>query len=866
VSIPSGARLGSYEILSTLGAGGMGVVYRAFDSRLQRTVALKVLGDEVADETARHRLLHEARAASALSHPHICVIYEVGEAESRTFIAMEYVDGRPLSQLIPVSGLPADQVIRYAIQIADALVHAHDRGVVHRDLKSANIIISTDHRAKVVDFGLARRVAQRAPEVSTASNVFAADSALAGTLNYMAPEVLRGEPPSAGSDIWAFGVLLHEMCSGTLPFSGRTSFDLTAAILGGAASPLPAHVPASLRLIVSQCLARELGERYRAAGEVRAALQAVRSDSVMPISAALPVTAHRRRPWVVGSLVVSMLALAGTGVVLLNRRSIEPPVASTTSSGRLVLLVGSDRQAYDPALSPDGKMIAYVAEGDAGRVDLVVSRVAGGGRVALTSDQAVEGHPRFSPDGERILFDRRRPDADVPELCVVPALGGDVAVVLTGAVEAVWSPDGSRIAFIRVEGGGRRGALVTTRSDGSDARILLPADGTYPFSRHPTWARDGKTLAVVRGTGGVAGEIWLLSAEGAGLRRLSNDPTAVFSDEPVFSTDGRRVIYSSNRGGATNIWSLPVDGGEPVRLTTGPGPEASPSVAMTGEMAFVSSRWRNALIAHDLNGRRTRTLLTHSPFLWAPSFSPNGRELAFSRGEVDGAWHLWLVPVDGGSARQLVSGARGEVYPRYTPDGQFVTYHTWDRPHRVWRVPLRGGPPVALTPPDLDAAFGDVSPDGMNLAFVVSDEKQGERVYRDRVGAGKPTLLTASPASVPRWSPDGRWIAFSSDRGFGGGIFIVRPDGTDERRLTKTGGWPIWWPDSRRIGYRTVTADARQQIETVRLDGSPAAPIEFRYEGANEPFDISPDGRTMATTNAVHVSDEIWLMDRNAER
>jgi Tol biopolymer transport system component/predicted Ser/Thr protein kinase len=843
----------------------MGVVYRAFDSRLQRTVALKVLGDDVTDETARHRLFHEARAASSLNHPHICVIYEVGEADGRAFIAMEYIDGRPLSQLIPVNGLPADQVIRYAIQMADALVHAHDRGVVHRDLKSANIIIASDHRAKVVDFGLARRMEPRVPEVSTASNVFATDSALAGTLNYMAPEVLRGEPPSAASDIWSFGVLLHEMCSGTLPFSGRTSFDLTAAILGGTASPLPAHVPASLRMIVSQCLARDLSERYRAAGEVRAALQAVRSDSAMPIAPSLPIEPHRRSSWVVGSILASTLVVAGIGAVLLNRRSIEP-IASTTSSGRLVLLAGSDRQAYDPALSPDGKMIAYVAEGDAGRVDLVVSRVAGGGRVSLTSDEAVEGHPRFSPDGERILFDRRRPGADVPELCVVPALGGDVSVLLPGAVEPAWSPDGSRIAFIRVERGGKRGALVTTRSDGSEPRILLPIDGTYAFLRHPTWARDGKALAVVRGTGGVAGEIWVLSADGTGLRRLSNDPAAVFSDEPVFSSDGRRVIYSSNRGGATNIWSLPVGGGQPERLTTGPGPEASPSVAVSGEMAFLSSRWRNALIVHDLDGQRTRTLLTHSPFLWAPSFSPDGRELVFSRSEVDGAWHLWLVPVDGGNARQLSTGALGEVYPRYTPDGQFVMYHTWDRPRRVWRVPLRGGPPVALTPPDLDATFGDISPDGTVVVFVVSDEKQGERVYSGRIGEGRPKLLTESPASVPRWSPDGQWIAFSSDRGYGGGVFVVRADGTQERRLTKTGGWPTWWPDSRRLGYRTVTTDGRQRIETVMLDGSPAAPIDFRFDGANEPFDISPDGRSMATTNAVHVSDEIWLVESNAGR
>src|SRR6185436_11975535 len=191
--IAPGSRLGSYEIVSTLGVGGMGAVYRAYDSRLQRTVAVKVLNEGV-DERGRPLLLQEARAASALSHPHICVVYEVGEADGRTFIAMEYVDGKPLSELIPVNGLPADNVMRYGAQIADALTHAHDRGVIHRDLKSSNIIVTKDGLAKVVDFGLARRVAMASPDMPTSSNVVEAGTGMAGTLGYMAPEVLRGEP------------------------------------------------------------------------------------------------------------------------------------------------------------------------------------------------------------------------------------------------------------------------------------------------------------------------------------------------------------------------------------------------------------------------------------------------------------------------------------------------------------------------------------------------------------------------------------------------------------------------------------------------------------------------------------------------
>lgn len=861
MSIAPGTRLGSYEIVSTLGSGGMGEVYRAYDSRLQRTVAIKILSDE-AERRYGPLLLHEARAASGLSHPHICVVYEVGEADGRTFIAMEYVDGKPLSELIPVNGLPADNVMRYGAQIADALTHAHDRGVIHRDLKSSNIIVTKDGLAKVVDFGLARRMTMASPDMPTSSNVVDASTGMAGTLGYMAPEVLRGEPATVSSDLWGLGVLLYEMSAGRLPFTGRTAFELTSAILQGAVPPLPASVPSGVRGIIALCLAREAGERYRSAGEVRAALQAVRSDStsVVPDLAEPRRAAQSTATW---SVAAALLLVGVVAAAFFLRgaftRDATPPAQSAT--GRLTLLEGTDRRAFDPALSPDGKMIAYVAEDESGRLDLYAGRVAGGGRLRLTSDSGTEEHPRFSPDGERILFNRRRADALGAELCIVPALGGDVSVVLSNAVQGVWSPDGSRIAFVHIDPAGKAIALMTTKVDGSEPRTVLAADGVHPSLRNPAWSPDGKTIAIVRGTGGVAGEIWLISSEGGDLRRLSNDrAAAVFSDEPEFTTDGRAVLHASNRGGATNIWSQPLDGGAPVRLTTGPGPEISPTTAVSGAVAFASSRWRSALYLYDVAGKNTRTLTTHSAYLWGPTFSPSGSEVAISRSEVDGAWHLWLASVEGTAVRQLTSGPQGEVYPRYTPDGAFVIYHTWDRPRRVWKIARQGGRPVALTPENLDATFADLSPDGTSLAFVVTENNSLEQVYTMRLPDGMPTLLTKTAASTPRWSPDGKWIAFSPDRSYSGGVFVIRPDGTDERRMTQTGGWPVWWPNSQRIGYRIVTPDARQQIESVALDGKAAGSIDFRFQGNNDPFDVSPDARSLAVTNHSHVSDEIWLI------
>ena len=278
MSLTPGARLGPYEVTALIGSGGMGSVYKAHDPKLQRTVAIKVLATQ--DEEASTRLLQEARSASALDHPNICTVYEVGEHEGQSFIAMAYVEGKPLSQLIPSDGLPPESVIRYGTQIADALAHAHERGIVHRDLKSANVVITPEGRAKVLDFGLATRLPRSDAEaVTKTQEALPHAGMLVGTLAYMAPEVLRGEAATARSDIWALGVLLYGMASGRLPFGGRTGMDLATAIVRDPPTSLTGQVSAGFRALVQHCLTKEPRQRYASAGEVRAALEAIQSDT-----------------------------------------------------------------------------------------------------------------------------------------------------------------------------------------------------------------------------------------------------------------------------------------------------------------------------------------------------------------------------------------------------------------------------------------------------------------------------------------------------------------------------------------------------------------------------------------------------------
>ncbi|MGC2294125.1 MAG: serine/threonine-protein kinase, partial [Candidatus Acidiferrales bacterium] len=310
-----------YRIVEKVGEGGMGVVYRAHDDRLNRDVALKFLPAELdKDENARLLLIREARTASALNHPNICTIYDVGEADGKSYIVMEFVNGRSLAEQIPEGGLPTETVIRYGEQIADAMAHAHEHGVIHRDLKTPNVIIMPGGRVKVLDFGLAKHMTPGEITLKTQSiSTLTSEGAIVGTMHYMAPELFRGEPADARSDIWALGVVLYEMANGKRPFRGRTSYELSSMILHDTAPALRENVPAGLRAVIEHCLAKEPAQRYQHASEVRAALEALRTNSaVIPASAlhasaVLPAVEMRHRT--LRSVILASLAAVALLVI-----------------------------------------------------------------------------------------------------------------------------------------------------------------------------------------------------------------------------------------------------------------------------------------------------------------------------------------------------------------------------------------------------------------------------------------------------------------------------------------------------------------------------------------------------------------------
>lgn len=425
-----GETLGHYRILEKIGAGGMGEVYRAHDEQLDRDVALKILpAESFRDPSARARLLREARSAAGLNHPHICTVYEVGEAEGQPYIAMELVDGQPLSARLAGGALPTEQILRYGLQLAEALAHAHGRGVLHRDLKSGNVVITPEGRAKVLDFGLAKRLSEADLDEATRSVAsLTVPGTMVGTLAYMAPEQLRGQPADARCDIWALGVMLHEMAAGARPFQGQTGFELSSAILNQRAASLPGKVPVELRAVIEHCLEKEPGRRYQRAGEVRAALEAIQTGTTTPWETWRYQLSRRR--W---------LALAGAVTVV------------------LAVLLGLD-------------------------VGGMRSRLMGGAAVTKIESLAVLPLQNLSGDAAQEYFADGMTDALITDLARV---GGIQRVIARGSVMRFKNTQKSLAEIARELGVDR---LITGAVQRSGSRVSITAQLIDPATEQQLWA------------------------------------------------------------------------------------------------------------------------------------------------------------------------------------------------------------------------------------------------------------------------------------------------------------------------------------------------------------------------------------------
>jgi eukaryotic-like serine/threonine-protein kinase len=686
MALRPGTRLGTYEIIAALGAGGMGEVYRALDPKLGRQVALKVLPTEsLHDGTARARLVREARLAATLNHPNICTVFEVGEADVHIYVAMELIEGRPLSEKIAAhgAGLATENVTRYGTQIAAALAHAHEKHVIHRDLKGSNVLALADGRVKVLDFGLARR-AWEAPDEggATQSMALTETGAIVGTPHYFAPEVLRGAVADERSDLWALGVLLFEMATGALPFKGTTSFELASAIMHDLPATLPERVPTGLRQIIGRCLAKEPGERYARASELRAALEALQGGSgERPSGVEMVTIGTVMVPWSRRNLSKRLIAAAVTAAALVIAVLVwspkGPPRLNPNPTLR-VLDLPFVEITY-PGMSSDGRWIAVPASDASGHWGLYFMNLGGGEprEIARPDPGVTIEYADVSPDGSQLAYEASFFSWARPRIFVVPSLGGPPLAVGPGGELPHWSPDGHRVGYLvpPIFSRSRVQEIRSVRADGGDDRLEF-ADSLGGDAIAFAWSPDGRRVVWTRGfEGGRYQELMVRSLATGAERQLTHDRANI---NEVWWTRQGELVFSSNRGGNTNLWMMRVSGGPATQITKSVGPDMGVRVSADGRTLLYLQRQRanNIWIGDIVHGVALE--VTHDDrTIGSPSLSPDHQRLVVPVREYDplrSIWNIEIINRNGGERRTIVSGMKSASLADWSPDGRTIAF------------------------------------------------------------------------------------------------------------------------------------------------------------------------------------------------
>ena len=797
-----GALVAHYRILDEIGIGGMGVVYKAKDTKLGRLVALKFLPDQLAaDSVAMGRIRREARAASALNHPNICTIYDIEEHQGREFIAMEYLEGMTLASRIAERALSTDEVTKLGIPMAEALAAAHSKGVIHRDIKPANIFITTSRLVKVLDFGVAKLM-QSSPEAAAAT-ALTETNAVTGTLPYMSPEQLRGENLDARSDIYTLGVVLYEMSTGQRPYSSSFHGQLIDEILNRPA-PAPSSInhqlPPKLDEIILKCLEKDPEDRYQTAKEIAVDLRLKRdtgwSGGRAEVALAGTTGAGKSPPrwWprVLISSAALILLVLGLWWLLSNRTQTQKELVQ-----RQLTANSPDNAVLAAAISPDGKFLAY---SDANGFHLRLISTGETKQLALPSGLSVasifSGAPEtlgaplsWFPDGTKVLITATRPGED-PSLWAVSILGGAARKLRDGAAAASVSPDGSQIAFLGdYDSGPAHGIWVSTADGDDQRRIMIAQHGEY-FNQ-VTWSPNGQRLAYSETLSGA--EIFVSAIESVSLK--GGPPTRILSSPKLqgfcWLPDGR-IVYSLRQsvttGADSNLWEVRTitqtgePAGEPRQLTNWPGFSFSGfTVTADGkQLEFLRLTAQFHVYVGELDAKgthlnNTRRLTFDEHFEWPERWTPDSRAVVFWS-DRNGSWDIFKQTLDKDAAAELLPlGPEPKWYASFSPDGQWILYMALPEarmpggsvPVRIMRVPTSGGPPqlvlTALGTTDIHCTRAPA-----NLC-VFDEQQKGHLVFTsvDPVkGRGRELASTdIEPSMTSMWdlSPDGSRIAVTRE-------------------------------------------------------------------------------------------------------
>jgi Tol biopolymer transport system component len=796
MTLAQGQTLLHYRLEGQIGEGGMGVVWRARDTSLDRDVAIKVLPQAFADDPERlARFEREAKLLASLNHPNIAAVYGLHEAEGARFLAMELVSGSDLAVRLSRGALPLDETLEVARQVADALSAAHESGVVHRDLKPSNIQIAEDGTVKVLDFGLAKALgagpASGSVDVSLSPTVTSAGTmagVILGTAAYMSPEQARGKAVDRRSDLWSFGCVLYEMLTGRGAFRGETVTDILSAVISQEPDRalLPASTPRSVRRLLDRCLAKAPRQRLRDAGDARLEIDATNNEEAVEADRA-PGRSRSLLPWTVAAVGLSLALLAwvaGPG------RSAPTSVPEVVAIDALTSQLGPELM---PAISADGRNLAYVAR-DGEDMDIFLLRVGGENAINLTADyDGWDGEPAFSPDGERIAFASDRSEGG---LYVMGATGESPRRVADGLTHPSWSPDGKKLVAATEQvpnpySRATRSRIVLVDLESGETRDLpVGEDGVGP-----SWSPDGRHVAYWTEIDGQR-DLWTIAVDGG-------QPVAVTEDahtdwEPMWAEGGKALYFHSDRGGSADLWRIPID---PV----GGGPLGPPTPLTVG----VTPVWASSISA---DGKRlVASMSDHVSSLRAYPFDPQ-------RPAVTGEPEVLLE----------VSGRLWQ--PNLSSDGGKMVFRTMRPRENIITLDLESGARQRLT----------------------DDE------FRNR---------------GPAWSPDGKWIAMYSNRGGPYQIWIMRPDGTDLQRIfDESSSDPMWSPAGDQLAINTDSGVRRWTATTLLIPDPDAAPGSFSWIPDGAPIEgfvagpFSPDGRRIAGENREMREQAVYDLDAGGFR